>query len=64
MYTFLKILQSLGQQPRACKLAGMVELTGEYNFYIKGEKLNSSLSNQVNNSPLWLNVQKEKKDKI
>ena len=40
-------------RPSACKLADMVEQTGWYNFSLKGKKKkeNSSLSNQVNNSP-------------
>ena len=39
------------------RTVGMVEQTGGYNFSIKGKnkKLNSSLSNQVHNSPLLLN---------
>ena len=51
------LLQSLGLWPRACKLAGMVEKRGGYDFSIKGKKQkkqNSSLSNKVHNSPLFI----------
>ena len=47
------LLQSLSLRPWACKLAVTVEQTAGYNFSFKGKKKkeNSSLSNQVHNSP-------------
>ena len=50
------LLQFLGLWPWACKLADTVEQTGGCNFSIKGKtkKQNSSLSNQIHNSPLIL----------
>ena len=36
-------LQSLSVWPRVCKLAGMVEQTGGYNFSIKGKTKKSRL---------------------
>ena len=52
-----------GLWPRACKLAGTVEQTGGYNFYIKGKnkKANSSLLNQVHNSPLHSDRERQRK---
>ena len=52
------LFQFLGVRPRACKLAGTVEQTGGNNFYIKGKKKkeNSSLSNQVHNSPVTFDL--------
>ena len=46
-------VQSLGLRPGDQKLAGTVKQNGGYNFYIKGKnkQQNSSLSNQVHNSP-------------
>ena len=47
------LLQFLSLPPQSCKLAGMLEQTGGFNFYIKGKRKKSSLQIQVHNSPLF-----------